>query len=343
MKSKQRISISLLAVSALVTGSLVSSAKAEEVTTEFRLTDSMSVAEFETEIQVQSTEITYLEIKVQVPGDSQVTTFGTLGSNLSLDKAIAESLISLQDQLSAAESSENPKAASDATKFKKLAREIKAKKFNISSAEGKSNKKLKKTVQVPGKKEREAAISTLGTNTSISTLSAAQVDCGIWRPNFHENKAAPSSFQGQRYNQLKFAFTQGQLDAFACTGSTGFEPDFVTYNYDGFYYFGSSIVNFSSSMPFSYLDTNFLDAPEERVYTVGTYKRSALEPWTQYNTYIRTGMGNTDTDKGKVVWQRTTMNDLCFSVLGAAWCSFADESKVEYAWKFALPGTFLRP
>ena len=96
-------------------------------------------------------------------------------------------------------------------------------------------------------------------------------------------------------------------------------------------------------MPFSYLDTNFLDAPEERVYTVGTYKRSALEPWTQYNTYIRTGMGNTDTDKGKVVWQRTTMNDLCFSVLGAAWCSFADESKVEYAWKFALPGTFLRP
>ena len=115
MKSKQRISIALLAVSAFVTGSMVSSAKAEVVNAEFRLTDSMSVAEFETEIQAQSTEITYLEIKVQVPGDSEVTTFGTLGSNLSLDKAIAESLISLQDQLSAAESSENPKAASDAT------------------------------------------------------------------------------------------------------------------------------------------------------------------------------------------------------------------------------------
>lgn len=343
MKSKQRISISLLAVSALVTGSLVSSARAEEVTTEFRLTDSMSVAEFETEIQALSTEITYLEFIVQVPGDSEAVTFGTLGINLSLDKAIAESLITLQDQLSAAESSENPKSASDATKFKKLAREIKAKKFNISSAEGKSKKKLKKTVQVPGKKEKEATLSTQGTNASISAFAASAADCGIWRPNFHENKAASSAFQGQRYNQLKFAFTQGQLDAFACTGSTGFEPDFVTDNYDGFHYFDSTIVNFSSSMPFSYLDTSFMDSPEERVYTVGTYKRSALQPWTQYNTYVRTSLGNADTDRGKVVWQRSTMNNNCYSLFGAAWCSFADASKIEYDWKLPLPGTFQVP
>jgi hypothetical protein len=343
MKSKQRISISLLVVSALVTGSLVSSARAEEINTEFRLTDRMSVAEFETEIQAQSTEITYLEFKVQAPGDSEEVTFGTLGSNLSLDKAIAESLITLQDQMSAADTTEAAKASSDSKKLSKLAGAIKAKNFEISAAEGKSKKKLKKTLKVPGKKEREAAVSTLDAGTSISALAAPAVDCGIWRPNFHENKAAPSSFQGQRYNQLKFAFTQGQLDAFACTGSTGFEPDFVTYNYDGFYYFGSSIVSFSSSMPFSYLDTNFMDAPEERVYTVGTYKRSSLEPWTQYNTYIRTGMGNTDTDKGKVVWQRNSMNDACFFVFGAAWCSFMDDYKIDYAWKLPLPGTFVRP
>jgi hypothetical protein len=343
MKSKQTIAMSLLAVSALVTGSLVSSAQAQEVATDFRLSESVSVSEFERDIQSESTEITYLEIKVKVPGDSEVFTIGTLGSHLSLDKAISESLITIRDQMLSAEASHSLKAKSEAAKFNKLAREISAKKFEISSAEGKSKKTLKKTVRIPGKKEREARVEVPSLTTTNLATATATAECGIWRPNFHENKAASSSFQGQRYNQLKFAFTQGQLAALACTGSTGFEPDLVTDNYDSFHYFGASTVSFSSSMPFSYLDTNLFDSPQERVYTVGTYKSSSLQPWTQYNTYIRTNLGNADSDRGKVVWQRSTMNDLCFLVLGAALCSFADESKIEYAWKFPLPGTLQRP
>lgn len=341
MKSRQTITMSLLAVSALVTGSLVSSVQAQEVATDFRLSESISVSEFERDIQSESTEITYLEIKVKVPGGSEVFTIGTLGSNLSLDRAISEALITIRDQMQSVEVSDTVKTNSEVAKFNKLAREIKAKNFEISSAEGKSKKMLKKTVWIPGKKEREARVEM--PSFATTNLATATAECGIWRPNFHENKAASSSFQGQRYNQLKFAFTQGQLAALACSGSTGFEPDLVTDNYDSFHYFGASTVSFSSSMPFSYLDTNLFDSPQERVYTVGTYKSSSLQPWTQYNTYIRTNLGNADSDRAKVVWQRSTMNDFCFLVLGAALCSFADESKIEYAWKFPLPGTLQRP
>jgi hypothetical protein len=334
----------ILGAAALLCGSILSSASATEQDQEFKTLSPMSVSQFESEIASKASDITLIELVVQVPGQLDSQTFGSLGTGLTLDSVVKESLITLADMKSSVSDESTKTSIADLDRYSKIEAKLRTKSFKVGSAEGKSKSKLWDTTTVNGRPEKVKTSSTASAKSTPVALAASAVPCGIWRPNFHANIAASSTYPGQRYDQLKFAFTQGQLDAFSCTGSTGFEPDLVTDNYDTFHYFGDSIVSFSSTMPYSYLDTNFMDAPEERVYTVGTYNIAAASPWTEYTSYVRTPLGNADSDRAKVVWQRNSERvPGCSLVLGAAWCLFSDESKTEYAWKFPLPGTYLAP
>ncbi len=48
--------------------------------------------------------------------------------------------------------------------------------------------------------------------------------------------------------------------------------------------------------------------------------------------------GNYASDTAKVVWQRGYYQWGCPS--GPAWCIFAHESVIQYAWTIPLPGSF---
>lgn len=336
--------LTFMALLAVISGSFITQASAGVQDEEFQTIDAMTVAEFETQIESKASNLTLIEFQVDVPGESAPQTFGVLGQNLTLDLAIQEANISIQDILLAGSTGDAASKRKDSVRYGQILNKLMNKKFKISGVKGKSKSKLWNTSKKMGRIEKVVSGSPDSLLSAQTATAAAAVACGTWRPNFHANIAANSTYQGQRYDQLKFAFTQGQLDQFACTGSTGFEPDLVTDNYDGLHYFGDSIIAYTSTMPNSYLDTNFGDGVNERVYTVGTYDVSALEPWLEYANYIRTGVGNTNTDRAKVVWQRnSTLFFGCREVFGAAWCSNPDESKIEYAWKFPLPGTLQVP
>jgi hypothetical protein len=278
-----------------------------------------------------------IEVATNVPGNYQ--TFGSAGSSVTLDKVVAESQITIQDLRNSEENRSQKEVSDRLFSYATLERNLKAAKFVITSVRGKSRQVL------PGETSPPQSSSIISSSTSnIVTTTTAQIaapNCGIWRPNFHSNLSAASSFAGQRYNTLKFAFTQGQLDQFACTDSTGFEPDFITYNYDNAYYFESIVLSFSTNMPYSYLDTSFDDDPGERVYTVGTSKASALKPWIEYNTYFRTGNGNANSDLGKIVWQRNSERVAgCSIIFGPAWCLFVDDYVKIYPFEIPIPGYF---
>ena len=341
-ENMQNKALSIIGAVVLFSGSIISQASATTQDEDFTTNNSMSVQQFQNEIEAKASTISYVEIQIDVPGESSPQTFGTLGLNLTLDQVIAESEITIADLAQGMILEASAQKSSSSNRFDYLLKSLKQRHFKVNAAKGKSKSKLWNTSVSYGRSPK--AFSTMAMPAAATPLTAsAPTNCGTWRPNFHANIAAPSTYTGYRYDQLKFAFTQGQLDSFACTGSTGFEPDLVTDNYDGLHYLGDTVVNFSSNMPFSYLDTNFMDASEERVYTVGTYNISAASAYTEYTSYVRTENGNAATDRAKVVWQRNSMPFACYPIFGAAYCSFADESKIEYAWKFPLPGTFLAP
>lgn len=341
MKRKLLTGMALLA---MISGSFITQASAVVQDEEFRSVDVMTVSEFETQIESKASNLTFIEFQVDVSGESTPQTFGAFGQNLTLEIALEGAEISIQDILQAASTDDVASKKRDSARYGEIRKKIQTKNFKISSVEGKSKSKLWNTTKKLGRKERIQTGSPDSLLTNQLVASATTATCGTWRPNFHANIAANSTYQGQRYDQLKFAFTQGQLDQFACTGSTGFEPDLVTDNYDGLHYFGDSIIYYTSTMPDSYLDTNIGDGADERVYTVGTYNVSALEPWLEYANYIRVGVGNANSDRAKVVWQRnSTLFAGCREIFGAALCSNPDESKIEYVWKFPLPGTLQVP
>ncbi len=341
MKLHKSKIVALLGAITLVPGCIFSQARAVEQSVEFSMNSPLSVTEFEADIEAKASELTYIDIQVQDPTTGQTLTFGSLGAHLTVDAVVEAALVTLEDMRLSEISKPDAGGKDNGEKWTLLAHELKDKSFIVSHARGTTTTQLANT-SIQATIPRESPSDKSSAVTSTTALTATST-CGIWRPNFHENIAAPSAFQGQRYDQLKFAFTQGQLDEFACTGSTGFEPDLVTDNYDNLHYFSNPVVSFSSNMPFNYLDTNFSDGPNEIVYTIGTYKISALSPWTEYTNYIRTGFGNTGADRAKVVWQRNSMLSACFPIFGPEWCSFADESVIQYAWKIPLPGTYPTP
>lgn len=91
-------------------------------------------------------------------------------------------------------------------------------------------------------------------------------------------------------------------------------------------------------MPNGYWDTDFADGADERVYTVGSSNYSTFKSGYSYQTYFRMSNGNYSSDTAKVVWQRGHYTWGCG--WGPAWCIFADESVIQYAWNITIPGTW---
>ena len=162
--------------------------------------------------------------------------------------------------------------------------------------------------------------------------------CGAWEPTFMNSKSDVHSVSG-RYDRITFAWTSASLAALKCTGSTTFEPDFVTYNYDGKHYLGYNTLSWASNLPDAYLDTNIGDSQNELVYTLGTPSNSKLVSGLTYSNYIHTDTGNSSTDLAKIVWQRGHQIIGC-PPLPVTWCIYADESQIILAWLITMPGSY---
>ncbi len=174
------------------------------------------------------------------------------------------------------------------------------------------------------------------TNPATAKSSQSAAACGsTWWPTYVTGTSGPAS-SGGRSQLFYLRFSLTTLAAFKCLGSTAFEPDFVTYNYDNAYYFADSMLSWSSTMPSPYWDTNAFDASSERVYTVGSQNINGFISGTQYSVYFRMNNGNAASDTAKIVWQRSHYQAAC--PLGPAWCIFADASKIQYAWSITVPG-----
>lgn len=159
-----------------------------------------------------------------------------------------------------------------------------------------------------------------------ATQTAASANCeSTWRPNYVKMIALSSTTSGQRYGRLRFEWTSSSRlnNLKSCPGVT-FEPDFVTNNYDGKYYFSKTIKSWSSNLPSSYWDTSFADGGQERVYTVGTSDARRLVANREYTTYFRATNGNSKQDSMKVVAQRGVRIP---SVCHSTWCIFARDSQ----------------
>lgn len=157
-------------------------------------------------------------------------------------------------------------------------------------------------------------------------LAAAAASCdNTWRPNYVTMIALSSTYSGQRYGRLHFEWTSSSRlnNLKSCPGVT-FEPDFITNNYDGKYYFSKTIKSWSSNLPSSYWDTDFGDGGQERVYTVGTSDATKLVANREYTTYFRATNGNSKQDSMKVVAQRgVRIPTFCHST----WCIVARDSE----------------
>lgn len=165
--------------------------------------------------------------------------------------------------------------------------------------------------------------------------------CGTtWWPTLQFNNSG--TLFGDRFDTMNFKWSSSRLTNLKCYSGNAFEPDFVTNNYDGKYYLSQTMVSWSSNLPSPYWDTNASDAPEERVYTIGSNNRSGLSSTVTYSNHVQLTNGNHSSDTAKVVWQRSSyraFEPTCLLFPGnPAWCNFADESKIEHAWNIMMPG-----
>lgn len=246
------------------------------------------------------------------------------GTRESLEDAISTTLTDLanaQDGRTAAEAEEMSALAASAKS--ELGGGVEVHQIVVESADGE--------VDLP------AGLSVVTPPTESEPSGSAARACGTWNPSFVSNTAAASG-AGGRYNSLKFSWSAARLAAMHCTGSSTFEPDLVSYNYDNLYYFSSTMLAWATTMPAGYWDTNFLDAPDERVYTVGSSNTATMLSSHTYEAFFRMSNGNTSSDSAKVVWQRGHYTPAC--PFGPALCIFADASVIYAAWNIPLPGSY---
>jgi len=152
----------------------------------------------------------------------------------------------------------------------------------------------------------------------------ADADCpNTWWPNTLTVKAGKSSVEG-RFGQTEFVWGPVRLGNLKCYEDVTFEPDFVTNRYDGLSYYSKTILAWSSTMPSNYWDTNFGDADEERVYTVGTSRASQLVADNTYRAYFRATAGNSGSDTVKINLQRGNRTP---SYCDSTWCIFPRDTK----------------
>jgi hypothetical protein len=172
--------------------------------------------------------------------------------------------------------------------------------------------------------------------TQIPVKTAAT--CGNWTPNFINSLSGPHAVSG-RTERITFRWTPTALAALKCTSSTTFEPDFVTYNYDGLSYLGDTFMSTVSNLPDPYLDTRIFDNPQEHVYTIGTPSNSKLVANFTYSNYMHLNNGNAASDTAKIVWQRGHNTGACLPAL-VTFCVFADASSIILAWQIPMPGSY---
>jgi hypothetical protein len=166
--------------------------------------------------------------------------------------------------------------------------------------------------------------SALQSSAGIEAAAAGSCDL-VWYPNYVNVVANDSYMSGQRFAYVNFAWTTAsRIDNFHACANPTFEPDLVTYNYDGLHYFSNSVQSWSSSMGNAYLDTKFADGANEPVFTVGTSRAENLVANHQYQTAMWMTNGNASTDTSKVVAQRgVRIPPGCTST----WCIFARASQ----------------
>lgn len=274
---------------------------------------------------VAKNDLTLVETQTFYTFQGTTLTIGVpTGTRESLEQAISATLIDLasaRDGRTAAEA--EAMSALVASAKAELAGGVEVHQIVVESVDGK--------VDIPP----TLSVVTLPTESAPSASVAAA--CGTWNPSFVSNKAAASA-AGGRYNSLKFSWSAARLAAMHCTGSSTFEPDLVSYNYDGYYYFSNTMLAWATTMPAGYWDTNVFDAPQERVYTVGSSNIATMLSSHTYEAFFRMSNGNSTSDSAKVVWQRGHYQAGC--PFGPAFCIFADASVIYAAWNIPLPGSY---
>lgn len=173
--------------------------------------------------------------------------------------------------------------------------------------------------------QEEPAVEETTEKAAMAQELAAKKACGShWWPGQVYTISEPSPYyERSRYTRIEFSWGPAKMaDLQSCDNNNiTFEPDFVTYNYDGSAYHAKDIQAWSTNMPDGYKDTQFLDGDNERVYTVGTSRANKLVASTTYFTHFRTYNGNAAGDTAKINFQRGHRTP---PTCDSTWCIFSD-------------------
>ena len=181
---------------------------------------------------------------------------------------------------------------------------------------------------------KSARETSLLAESRASAPSAAAAVSGKWWPEVVQAQSYENS--NGRVGKLAFYWSAAAKNVLVAHSSRAtFEPDFVTYNYDGKHYFDTSIKSWSTTMPAGYKDSKDFDSTNELVYTIGTSDANAIKSGVTYQTVFITGKGNASSDKAKVVAQLGTHLPGCTN---PKTCIFADASRKYFdGWKMTIP------
>ena len=154
-------------------------------------------------------------------------------------------------------------------------------------------------------------------------------------PNWDGGEAYRYVFQRFKWTSSQRLTTLKSLEG----GCPAYESDAVYYNYDGKQFLGKQIQYWSANYPYAYLDTQKFDSADEPGYTVGFHDVSALSTNVNYSTYIRTNLGNSGSDTGKVNGQELPKTHCgcahpwCIGLIGGS------SEPLLPAWNHGVPGT----
>lgn len=173
----------------------------------------------------------------------------------------------------------------------------------------------------------------------VATPAPAQAAaCGSWWPGGGRLTAeyVPST-RGHSFREFvattTFTYSQAEIDALRCTGSSALEVDVLAYG--GLR--GGGVKSGSSTMPDSYLDTEFRDG-YPRVLTEGTRSARKLRAGVEYQTRVRLVEISPRANYAELYvnfqrghWARRTNAKEQLSCQGhggsdPAWCVFGDRS-----------------
>jgi peptidoglycan hydrolase-like protein with peptidoglycan-binding domain len=165
--------------------------------------------------------------------------------------------------------------------------------------------------------------------------------CGSWWPGGGRLTAdfVPSSGPSHTFTEFSatvtFTFTQAEIDALRCTGSSALEMDVLAYG--GLRRSGGGLRSGNWNVPEGYIDTEFGDS-YPRVLTIGSDSAASLRANVPYHTQIRLTEFEPTASYAELYlnfqrghWARLSSPKEEASCLGhgsgdPAWCVFGDES-----------------